>query len=148
MKCTECGNSNLEATLKDTEIRVGGHMVSGRVKALVCSSCGEAFFDGPDLERLDLEVANELVRTGNVSGDAFRFVRKAIGMGAAELADLLGVAAETVSRWEKGHRDVDRLGWIVLAALLRDRREGTEETRRALEAIQHPTPMPATVKVA
>ncbi len=37
-----------------------------------------------------------------VSGEELRFARKVLGLRQTELADQLGVAVETVSRWETG----------------------------------------------
>lgn len=38
-------------------------------------------------------------------------------MCAADVANVLGVTAETVSRWETGQRDVDRHVFALLGAL-------------------------------
>ncbi|MCL2779432.1 MAG: type II toxin-antitoxin system MqsA family antitoxin [Polyangiaceae bacterium] len=146
--CTNCGSKTLKTTTEDHEIRIGQKSIRGVIDAIACERCGEVYFPADAIERLERDVATTLVRTGNVDGDAFRFVRHVIGMQAKDLAALLGVAAETVSRWEQGQRDVDRLAWLALAGLLHDRVSGADETRRTLEAVQHPTPMPNRVKIA
>jgi transcriptional regulator with XRE-family HTH domain len=38
----------------------------------------------------------------------FKNLRKALGLEATELADLLGVTAKTISRWKTGHREEER----------------------------------------
>ena len=45
-----------------------------------------------------------------------------------DLADLLDVAPETVSRWENGHRSADRSVWNTLADLLANAVEGKTTT--------------------
>ncbi|MCL2726209.1 MAG: type II toxin-antitoxin system MqsA family antitoxin [Polyangiaceae bacterium] len=146
--CTNCGSKTLKTTTEEHEIRVGEKNIRGVIDAIACTQCGEVYFPADAMDRLELDVAKALVRTGNVDGAAFRFVRHVVGMQAKDLASLLGVAAETVSRWEQGQRDVDRLAWLALAGLLHDMVSGADETRRTLEAIQHPMPMPNHVRIA
>ena len=57
-----------------------------------------------ELDRFEIEVALALARAGAHSGDAIRTMRKAVGLSATALAELLDVSLETVSRWENGGR--------------------------------------------
>ena len=102
--------------------------------ALRCPKCKEVYLDGPALVRFELEVAWELARLGTRSGEAVRFMRKAIGLTARALAALLGVAPETVSRWETGQRTVDTPTFAVLGRLVGDKIVGSRETTDLLEA--------------
>jgi transcriptional regulator with XRE-family HTH domain len=70
-------------------------------------------------------------------------MRKALGLRAADLAGLLGVAAETVSRWETGQRDVDRGALALVGGLVVDRLEGSTATLDRLRALAKP---PRTAK--
>ena len=45
-------------------------------------------------------------------------MRKSVPLSAVELASLLRVAPETISRWETGERAVDRAAWLVVRALV------------------------------
>ena len=57
----------------------------------------------PDLPGLEVAVAVARATVPDkLSGKEIRFLRKAIGMKAAELARFLDVTPETISRWENG----------------------------------------------
>ena len=50
----------------------------------------------------------------------FKHLRKTLGLKATNLADLLGVTSETISRWENGHNEPDRAVWATLEQLVDD----------------------------
>lgn len=149
MKCVHCGESGLKKTTTAHEVHIGDRKVTVVVAASKCPKCGETHVDGATLERAELLVAEHVARSGNVSGDTFRLMRKVLGLQAKELSEIIGTPAETISRWEKGVRDVDKFAWVTLAAMVID---ATEErapvTRDVLLAIQAPRPFPKVVKVA
>ncbi len=62
----------------------------------------ETYLDWKVLAKLDLAAAQWLADAGARSPETFRFMRKTLGLRAADLAELLDVAPETVSRWERG----------------------------------------------
>lgn len=149
MKCEQCGHVGLKETTTTHEVRVGDHVVRGTVPAETCPKCKEVYVRGDALERLELEVASLVGRAGHVTGDTFRFMRKALGLQAKELGELIGTPPETISRWENGARDVDRFAWVTLASMVLDKAGGREPiTRTLLGAIVKPTSLPRTVKVA
>ena len=53
-----------------------------------------------------------------VQGEEFKFARKALDMSQPELAAYLGVAEETVSRWENGREAFKRPVQLALLGLL------------------------------
>ncbi|MES2645050.1 MAG: helix-turn-helix transcriptional regulator [Myxococcota bacterium] len=66
------------------------------------------------------QVATTLASQGMVSGESFRYLRRALGIRAAEVAEILGVRPATVSDWETGKTRLDRAAWGLLAdAVLR-----------------------------
>src|ERR1700730_91386 len=88
-KCSRCGNRGLHAKKRPTIRTVAGHSFKASVPALVCDSCGAVYFNGPALGDFDLAVANRLARAGVSDGEAIKFMRKAVGLPAVTLADLL-----------------------------------------------------------
>jgi transcriptional regulator with XRE-family HTH domain len=70
-----------------------------------------------------------------------------LGLRAADLAELLDVAAETVSRWENAQRTVDRPAWVALSAMVLDRIEGGTRTLDRLRTLRSRTPLPKLVRL-
>ena len=74
-------------------------------------------------------------------------MRAAVGLKGLELARLLQVTPESLSRWENGKREVDRSAWILLADLVIDHVAGTKGRRERLEAMATSQKLPKTVRV-
>lgn len=101
----------------------------------ICASCGERTYRAADLVAAEEAVTRELAARGIRDGAVFRRLRRALGLKATELAGLLGVTPETVSRWENGHNQADRAVWATLDLLLDDRRAGRSNTLDRLRAL-------------
>jgi putative zinc finger/helix-turn-helix YgiT family protein len=138
MKCERCKTGKLEKTVAPESVEVGKHVFTARVPALKCRECSEVYFDGPTLERLELGAAVELARAGEATGEVMRFMRKAAGLRALELAELLAVTPETVSRWETGTRPMEHRAMAVLGTLVVERFEGRTSTLENLKALRRP----------
>lgn len=136
-QCAKC-QGTLSATEVPEEVTVAGATFAGKVAARRCDACGELYVAAEDALRFDLRVARELGSRGAATGEAFRFMRKTLGLRAVDLAELLGVAAETISRWERGERSVDRAAFTVLGVLVADRLDGRATTMKLLKAQQAP----------
>ena len=104
-----------------------------------CDACGEDLIHGEDLSRAENAVTRALVDAGSTDPKALRWLRKAADLRANELAGLLGVAPETVSRWEHGTRTIDRAALALVASLALDAIDGMTTTRVRLRALgAHP----------
>jgi transcriptional regulator with XRE-family HTH domain len=126
---------------------VGGHVFVAALPARYCRSCEEASYEGATLQRFDLHVASRLVEAGSSSGAAFRFLRKALGLRAIDVAGLLDVAAETLSRWETDKRAVDRGALAVLASCVHDALAGRTTTLETLRALRSPRTLEKRVQL-
>ena len=104
------------------------------VPAWRCLTCGEVYIDGPSLGWAERAAAVELAQTGPATPETFRFMRRAVRIKSAELAELLGVSVETLSRWENGHREPDRTAWVALSGLVLDEVGARTATRERLRA--------------
>jgi YgiT-type zinc finger domain-containing protein len=115
----------------------------------VCSSCGERYYQAKDLVAAEDAVTRELVARGIRDGAVFKCLRKALGLKATELADLLGVTPETISRWENGHNQADRAVWATLDLLVNDHQASRTTTldrlRRLARARIPKRPIPLTL---
>lgn len=138
-RCVSCRSSDVREVREAVEVRVPSSpeplvvRVTG-VSAVKCGACGEAVLSGVDLGRAELLAGAEAMARGLRDGGTFKFVRKALGMRAAELGALLDVSPETISRWENGHRAAERSVWNTLADLVTDKIQGTDTTLARLKA--------------
>jgi putative zinc finger/helix-turn-helix YgiT family protein len=71
------------------------------IKYFICSECGKVRAEIPAMKPLMRRIARDLVvNPDSLSGEQIRFLRKRAGMKSAAFAKLLGVEAETLSRYE------------------------------------------------
>lgn len=113
----------------------------------VCGRCGHMEIDRDAESKFVAQVARILADSGAASGGAFRMMRKAIGMRGTELARLLAVAPETVSRWETEKRGIDRATVAVLACLVHESAEQRRTTLDSLHRLREPIALPATMRI-
>jgi putative zinc finger/helix-turn-helix YgiT family protein len=140
-RCVQCKSLKLRASEASTTRTIAGRTFTATVPAVVCGQCGEVYLDGAALERVDLHVAAALATAGERAGEALKFMRKALGYSGRELATLLDVTVESVSRWETGRHAVDADTVATLAALADDRLAGRTTTRDRLLALREPRPV-------
>jgi len=75
-------------------------------------------FDVTEMKRQERAIAKDLAARGVRTGDEFKLVRKVAGLRAVDVAAMLNVTPETVSRWERGTVEVPRAAAYVLGDLL------------------------------
>lgn len=138
-RCHKCRGSRLQATELEHEVEVAGCRFKATMPATRCAECGETVVSGADLEAFELAVAADLAQRGPTSGDAFRFMRKALGLKAVEVAELLDVTKETVSRWENDKFQPERRALALLGSMVLDRHEGRSTTMDRLRELQKPS---------
>lgn len=136
-RCPSCGEGLIDATC-DERVVVAGLELTGAIPCQRCEACGEMLVAGEALSRLELAAAAELARLGRRSGPALRFMRKALGYRAVELAALLDVAPETLSRWETGEREVEGRAFALVGLLARAAYEERDDVLTTLRAIREP----------
>ena len=118
--CPACGTMMLEkrGTLR---LPVNGEEIAVRSAAhLACPECGEVVLRYSDSRRLGEDaVAIYRERHGLLSADEIRALRERFELTQAELARLLRLGANTISRWESG-RNVQTGAMDILLRLIRD----------------------------
>jgi putative zinc finger/helix-turn-helix YgiT family protein len=127
LRCPNCKKTN---TLRLWEAPIAVMGVDVLAHGLRCSACGETLFDAKEVERQELEAAHLLVARGIRTGVEFKFIRKLAGLRANELAEMLDVRPETVSRWERGEVEIPR----AVAYALGEYHQHPRITRQKLEA--------------
>ena len=145
-RCYSC-KGQLRAASSEIERTLAGRTFKASIPAIKCTKCGEETYAGADLANIDLAIAGELASHGVATPEAFSFMRRALGMRALELARLLDVAPETVSRWEHGKLPLERGPVALLSAMVLDRIEGRNTTLDRLRALDEPTPLPKLVRL-
>ena len=87
---------------------------------LSCPKCGEVVLRFQDSKRLGEDaIAIYRKKHGLLSADEIRAIRAQFDLTQADLAHLLRLGANTVSRWESG-RNVQTAAMDILLRLIRD----------------------------
>lgn len=118
--CPGCGALMAERRLA-LKLPVNGEDV--RVPSAVhlrCPKCDEVVLRFSDARRLQEDaIAHYRKKHGLLSADEIRGIRERFGLTQSELARLLHLGANTISRWESG-RNVQTEAMEMLLRLLRD----------------------------
>jgi DNA-binding transcriptional regulator YiaG len=132
----------------DVELRreIDGHVFTAIVPGSRCEACGETYTAGTDGERFDLAVAEALAFAAP-SGEAFRFLRKVMGLRATDLGELLAVTGDTISRWETGKSPIDRSAFTLLGLLVREQVAGSTAVLDTLKAAASPKVLGSEVRL-
>lgn len=141
-RCIQCDAGRLRKSQAEHRVEVGDFVFEVTVPAQSCAKCAERYVHHDVLERADLVISAWLADHGVRTREAFRFMRKAIGMRAVDLATLLEVTPETVSRWERGALSVEPRAIALLGALVQDALEGRTTTVERLRALREPAEPP------
>ena len=104
LNCFNCGHgmtTGRENVKYDASGLPGVTLVDVEVSR--CGHCGQYEVAIPRIEELHRVMAIALVRkAARLTPAEIRFLRTTLGWSSRELADHMGAAAETVSRWEHG----------------------------------------------
>jgi hypothetical protein len=138
MKCTDCGGAEFRAAKKKDKLVVGERTYSGEVDASKCVKCGTMFVPASALVAFERSVGAHIAEHGPIAGAELAFLRTLLTVRATELAELLSVRAEHVSRWENDRVPIDRNAWMVVGDLVRDVIAGRDDTRRRLASLARP----------
>src|SRR5262245_14012742 len=104
MKCADCGESMVSARENFNYKASGLPVTLVGVEVRRCKACGEYEVVIPRIENLHEVIAHAVVaKRPRLTSAEIRFLRTYLGWSGADFARRIGVAAETVSRWENGH---------------------------------------------
>ncbi len=105
MKCDECGGLTTTERSAVRRYDMGGlpHVELHGVEVTRCTECGKEEIAIPRIGQLHRVLAERFVKQQRMLAPVeIRFLRKHIGLATADFAKMVGVARETVCRWEKG----------------------------------------------
>jgi putative zinc finger/helix-turn-helix YgiT family protein len=141
-RCTNCGGKKFNEEVERRTRPVAGFDLAGEVPCTICDTCGERFYAADDLMRFDAAAAAALAQVGASSGEALKFMRKTMGITAAELAELLNLTPESISHVETGKREADRRTVALLGAMAIENLTGAPITLQRLRALsEHDRPI-------
>jgi transcriptional regulator with XRE-family HTH domain len=143
--CPKCAARITPGTRRIAQ-HVGGRDFLLKVPAGTCRLCGTGYLDAESLEWGELQIACRLAMEGPANGATLRALRKSLGFLAAQLAEMLGITAETISRWETGQRRVERSAWIVVGSMVLEKANVPACTLARLKAVTCP-PSPEVVTI-
>jgi len=108
MKCADCGGK-LKITGSTHRYAESGlpSVVLHGVQVRKCQECGAEEVAIPNVAGLHRCIAEMLVaRKSALNAVELRFLRQFLGHSSKDFAKTLGVAPETLSRWENASRDI------------------------------------------
>ena len=118
--CPTCGTI-MRSVRGKLHVSVNGESVAvPDMPHLRCPKCGEGLFSlavARELERRGIDLYR--AKYGLLSADGIRAIREQHGLTQAELAQILRLGGNTLSRWEAG-RNVQSAAMDVLLRLIRD----------------------------
>lgn len=121
MTCTECGGA-MNVREEPYRYRECGlpYVTLAKVEVSRCGMCGNFEVSIPRIEQLHRLIAKHLIeKLSRFTGVEVRFLRKSLGLSGTDFARRMGVAAETVSRWENDATPIgaqaDRLLRLLVA---------------------------------
>lgn len=146
-RCPACGKTAFQPATYAARRDLDGRHFIADVPARKCTSCGELLIPGPGMGDFERAVTLELARRGDVGPEGFRWLRKAAGLKAVRLAELLDVTPMQVSRWENGRKPLERRAVALVSALALEQVEGKGATRAVLEALAARKKLPKSVRL-
>lgn len=144
--CARCGGTDLRPMEHVNRVEIGERTYSGRVAAFRCGKCGAEIVSAAELLAHERAVARYVADHGPFDGPGFAYLRVQLALQGTDLAELLDVRAETISRWENGRAPVDRNAWLVVGDMVRDLASGRDDTKRRIAALASP-PKAKRIKV-
>lgn len=142
MKCVECGG-NLKVTATTHRYVESGlsDVVLHGVQVRACQKCGAEEVAIPNIADLHRCIASILVaRKSALAAVELRFLRQFLGHSSKDFAKTLGVAPETLSRWENANRDIPPVVDRVVRLLVANTRPRTDYSADMLANIKPKAP--------
>jgi DNA-binding transcriptional regulator YiaG len=143
--CQRCDRYPEGSTTMEASRTFDGHVFKAKLGARRCLKCHQKFLEQDAGEDFDRRIALRLALSWPPSPAAMKLMRTVIGLSTKDLAALLGITRETVSRWEHGRLTPGRQTIALLAQLVDSR--GNCCAQRTLETLKNPRPLAAVILV-
>lgn len=149
MKCADCGGKlkTTGSTHRYVESGLPGVVLRG-VSVRKCQACDSEEVAIPNLVGLHRCIAATLVaRKSALSAVELRFLRQFLGHSSKDFAKTLGVAPETLSRWENASRDIPPVVDRVVRLLVVNTQPRTDYSADMLAHIRPTAPKHAHMEL-
>jgi DNA-binding transcriptional regulator YiaG len=143
--CQRCNRYPEGVTTMDVSRTFDGHVFKAKLGARRCLKCHQKFLMQDADADFDRRIALRLALSWPPSPATLSLMRKVIGLSAKDLAALLGITRETVSRWEHGRLTPGRQTIALLAELADSGPNG--RARKTLETLKNPRPLAAVILI-
>lgn len=108
MKCHDCGATMKKKILEHHYVECGlQNIILKNAEQFGCPQCNEGELVIPNLEQLHQLIARVIAsQKQRLLAEEIRFLRSHLGFSGVDFAQAIGVAAETVSRWENSREEM------------------------------------------
>lgn len=150
LECSECGEPMKTARENYRYLASGlPNVILGDVEVSRCPSCGRVEVSIPRMAALHAGLARLISRKeSRLAPEEVRFLRKHLGWSGTDFANVLGVAPETVSRWETGKADISSTAERLLRVLTWNQKPVEKYPVEQLEKIDQSQSKPMKLKMA
>ena len=145
--CTRCDKERVVSITLDDSLEACGHTFTAQLPAEKCEACGLVVIQGHDMKLFELRIAIELAKAGPRSGDVLKYLRKAVGIDHAGLAELLDVPEEYIGSWERGDWPVDPRAHAVVCSLVLAKFEHRPASLDCLAVLREPRKLARKVRL-
>ena len=145
--CPTCREGDIYRRKTVVRFDVGAVTFESESVARSCDNCNESLVAGDELRGVELRAAAKLAAAGVSSAKTLQFCRKTLGLQSAQLARMLGIEPETLSRWERGKRPIPLGAMAIVHALVSKAATGKSNISECLDALQNPTPLAGVVRL-
>lgn len=138
-ECIECGGT-MKVTRENHRYLESGlkNVILSDIEVGRCSDCGRVEVSIPRLADLHEGLARVISRKATrLAPEEIRFLRKHLGWSGVDFANAIGVAPETVSRWETGKAEINSTAERLLRVLTWNQKPVEQYPVEELEKIDH-----------
>ena len=146
-RCVFCEGGKMVPAKVELDLDICGHTFTAISDGTRCDQCKKELIEGLAMMKFEVCVARALAKASESSGEAFQVMRKAIGIRAVDLAEVLSVAPETISRWENDKNPIDPAAFQILRLLVLDHASGSTKVWDALRERHAPKPLAKHVEL-
>lgn len=109
MLCLECGSCTRARRRQKYHYTESGlrNLWLRDITILVCPRCKTEYPEIPNIRRVHQWVADQVAQAPHpLIGEEFRFLRKQMRLSTIDLAEVMGVKRESISKWENNREPI------------------------------------------